>query len=383
MEVSKNSILCLFLIMPFMKMPAFSEVRILSLAFDAWFILAAMLILLKAIHVKYHPSRVVIVNGVFQLYVFLNTFLQSGFSSSVFRNTIGVVFALAVIDMFLCIDKYAVYKNLMFSFAAFMILNILCGNGKIFDTYLFGQRTNLTTIAMPMMVIAVILCASEPWVRGHRGLLCAVGVICVGGLFLILREAVSTALLALGIMAVCYGIFSISVFQRMEKLPSYAVSIGLVIYNFIVVIFQSFGYMKYIFQTLLGESMTLTGRLQIWSNAMMAFLEKPIWGYGYRQLIVSRGAYAIATGYVHNNYLQCCVDGGVIALILFIILLLTSVRFLRFNSSREHRLLLAACVGMGVAMISEALTSYNYYYFFLLLAEFIGEETYYTEIEKA
>lgn len=195
-----------------------------------------------------------------------------------------------------------------------------------------------------------------------------VSCIILPNMIFMLRESVSTAIV--GIM-VTVGFIVMAKYSAINRIKSYVWVIGLTLYNFMIVTVQSFDYMSLLFG-MLGESMTMTGRLAIWTNTISAFMEKPIFGYGFRMKMIARGAYATATTYVHNNFLQFCIDGGLIALLLFILLLVFSVSPIDNLRSRSNKAIVAILIGFEIAMISEVLTSYSYFYVFLAIANYLA-----------
>lgn len=75
---------------------------------------------------------------------------------------------------------------------------------------------------------------------------------------------------------------------------------------------------------------------------------------------------------MHNNFLQFCIDGGLIALLLFILLLVFSVSPIDNLRSRSNKAIVAILIGFEIAMISEVLTSYSYFYVFLAIANYLA-----------
>lgn len=368
MKISKRELKFLLLLIPFFKPAGFSEIAIISRIYDVWFILAMLGIATNAISLRYSPSKVSVLNSVLQAYLFVNTCFHGGFSASLIRNTIGVAFVIIHVEMYLHKDERIVWKNLLRLFAVYSVLNALCGKSTFFQEYLFGPRTNVTTVSYPLMaIVAMMSYCGKIRIKNPVTLFLVLCTI-VPNLLIMFRESVSTAII--GIMVSILMLFA-SKFAIVKSIKPYVMVIVLEVYNFIVVSLQSFDYMSSLF-SLLGESMTMTGRLQIWSNAIMLFIQKPILGYGYRLQSVARGIYATNTTYVHNNFLQFCIDGGLIALLLFSAIMVMAVARIKSVNNRVSRISIAVLLGFEVAMISEVLTSYNYFYIFLVLVEYMS-----------
>lgn len=360
---SNTGLQFLLLIIPFFKLTGFSQIASTSKIFDAWFMVASAVILYKVFFGKYSPSKIVKVCSVLQLYLFISTVIRGGFSTNLIRNTIGIILIMILVDMYININRMAVYKSIMGLFFVYSILNFFIKKGSIFGEYLFGARTNLTTVATPIIMTVAFIIFSDIRMMKQKSMLFMAAAVTVTNLILIFREAVSTAIIAIAVAIIFYMLFNIEMFR---KVNAYTYILAGVVYNFIIVTFQSFGYLKAIFN-LLGENMTMTGRLLIWSNTITAFLKKPIFGYGVDMQLISRGGYSLETTYVHNNFLQFCMDGGIIALILFVWLLLVTVKDAGKLRTMQAKVVLAMNMGLIIAMISEAFTSRNFYYVLLLL----------------
>ena len=352
------------LILPFFKLAGMSEYRWLSALFDALFLFSALVTVLLLVRERFRMSALARLNWALQGYLFVLTAIRGGLDSSLVRNTLGVALAVCLLEWWLLRSPRVVLEGLLWLFAAYALANAALGHGGLFQTYLFGQRTTLTVIGLPMMAVACYA-GSLGYQKTRRlrfWVLAAAILLGIGGMMV--REAVSTALLGAGVALAMVLLLRGGLLARIR--PA-AYVLGIAGYNFVIVGVQQFSYMRFLIETVLGKSMTLTGRLSIWNLTLAAILRKPVFGYGFRQLFVSRGAYATATAYVHNNFLQFWADGGIIGLALFLCLLVVAVRRIPLREGVAPRLLFAWFVGMGMAMISEAMTAYNYFYLVLVL----------------
>ena len=368
MKIEKRDLKFVFVLLPFFKLTGFTEIGFISKIFDVLLAVSIANIFLNIIKIKYRPSRFSQINMLLQLYLFVNTCIQGGFSTSLIRNTVALIFVVIHVEMCLWKNEEIVWNGILKLFSFYSILNVACGKGIIFHEYLFGPRTNITTLSYPMIMITLLLVYCRK--INIKRIISAVLVSCIilPNMFFMLRESVSTAIV--GIM-VTVGFIVMAKYSAINRIKSYVWVIGLTLYNFVIVTVQSFDYMSLLFG-MLGESMTMTGRLAIWTNTIAAFMEKPIFGYGFRMKMIARGAYATATTYVHNNFLQFCIDGGLIALLLFILLLVFAVSPIDNLRSRSNKAIVAILIGFEIAMISEVLTSYSYFYVFLAIANYLA-----------
>ena len=370
MKISKKLLINLFLLIPFFKLPGFSEYRVISSLFDMWFVLSCVCIVLKVACYRYRPSVVTTIVIVREAYMFLLTVYKGGFSTPLIRNTLGAAIVCLLVDYQLNKNAKSMCRTIALMFTIYTVLNLLAGNGMVFNTYLFGQRTNFTIISFPMMLIMVIFVAAYTKGQDRRRFQRYASLVILINSFFILKESVSTAILGMVIFLVLYAVFYRIKF---DKIPATVYVIILVIYNFAIVFLQNFDYMKFIFENLLGESMTMTGRLVIWNNAILTFLQKPLFGYGYAMANVSRGQYATSTSYVHNDFLQHCVEGGIVDLALFVLILVFAVRFFKkYSSSKLKCAMLAGILGLEITMGSEVPSSLNYFFVLMVLSEYFS-----------
>jgi O-antigen ligase len=87
-----------------------------------------------------------------------------------------------------------------------------------------------------------------------------------------------------------------------------------------------------------GRSRTLTGRLDLWTLGWQAFLERPLVGWGFDNLLTlsAQSLNRISYGQFHNGYLDMLVRGGILgALIAVTFIGVLTLRIL--NAMRWHR----------------------------------------------
>lgn len=96
-----------------------------------------------------------------------------------------------------------------------------------------------------------------------------------------------------------------------------------------IVFVQRYNYLSFILRDLYSDNLTFSGRVTIWRAAINAFERSPLIGYGVRagttDIVNILGVGAWAT-HCHNQILQIMFEGGVIALILFLILVTVNIK---------------------------------------------------------
>lgn len=92
---------------------------------------------------------------------------------------------------------------------------------------------------------------------------------------------------------------------------------------FLIIILQRVDFFASFITVVLKKNLTFNGRIPIWANAIMRIGQKPLLGYGYLTgtEFISLIGRAPATD-AHNYFLTLTVNGGFIALLFFLIILL-------------------------------------------------------------
>ena len=119
------------------------------------------------------------------------------------------------------------------------------------------------------------------------------------------------------------------------------------------------------------DATTLNGRVFIWNEAMTLIEKKPITGYGAYGVLLQMFWHATGDGmnYAHNELLQKMMDGGVVLLVAFLLLLFAYVKPIqRLRQDRRFMAMTSLClIAMLFIMIFESLTEYYYIFIFLSL----------------
>ncbi len=364
-NVLKNRMVFIVLLLPFIKLPGMGEYASTDFLMDMMFAFSTVVLLYVAFRIKYRPNVVLKLAFLLQTYLFLVTIYYGSLTLTLLRNTIGVFIAMVLVDIWIRRNDFIVYDSMLILFVLYTLANVFLGYGRFFETYLFGQRTNLTSISVPMIFLSVYAAYVQYRRTGRPWYIAALGVIFFLNLYLIAREAVSTAMMAILLFPMLICLLRI---RLLEKIKPVFYLLAFSVYNILFFTLQKFEMFRFIITGIFGESMTLTGRTLIWANAINGFVQRPLFGYGVKMLWVSRGEYSTSTAMVHNNLLQFLTEGGVTGLVLFLIMIAAAVRRLCIRRDRmEDILLLAALCSMFTSMITEVLTLYNYFYFMIVL----------------
>lgn len=139
---------------------------------------------------------------------------------------------------------------------------------------------------------------------------------------------------------------------------------------------------------IMGHNVSLNGRMLIWENAFEEILVNPVTGYGafgvFLNIFWRRSMEVPARmNYAHNEFLQRLLDGGVILLVAFFVLMLWYLKYARKHKDKLQKnipnLFLFAFL---LVMLIESVTEYYYFIVFLSLMAFLPEFTEIYDKEK-
>ena len=229
-------------------------------------------------------------------------------------------------------------------------------------SYLLGIRTRVTDCIFPAILLALLYDSGSHRRWGWRTM-----VAVASGIVQIATLQVATAWVGLAVTAAFYlavtarphrgGLFS----MRGATVMGAAATL-LVVFARVQVFFAEQ------IEELLGKSVSLTGRTDLWDAAFPILADSPLFGYGINSDFGNfiPGPEGLLWQ-AHNQYLQIAYDGGLAAVGLFIALLWTASA--RADASRCNPRARAAFVSVYAAMSVMAISEiyvYNMALFYLI-----------------
>ena len=137
-----------------------------------------------------------------------------------------------------------------------------------------------------------------------------------------------------------------------------------------IIFFQVQKYFSFIIENVLKKDVTFTKRTKIWENFFKAIKNKPILGYGV--LKTDDSLKTINAVSAHNQILQVYYQGGIFALLVFLVIIFLALKELHkhFNNklAKTYTVLLFSLLIMGLA---EAI-AIRYFLFILTFCDSIG-----------
>ena len=229
-------------------------------------------------------------------------------------------------------------------------------------SYLLGIRTRVTDCIFPAILLALLYDSGSHRRWGWRTVLAL-----TSGIVQIVTLQVATAWVGAAIMAVVY--LAVRLHLRAGGLLSMrgATVLGVAV-TLLVVVARVQTYFAAQIEGLLGKSVTMTGRTDLWDTAIPILADSPLFGYGINsQFGAFIPAFKGLLWQAHNQYLQIAYDGGLVAVGLFIALLWTASA--RADASRcstpARAAFIAVYTAMSVMSVSEIYV-YNMGMFYLL-----------------
>ena len=229
-------------------------------------------------------------------------------------------------------------------------------------SYLLGIRTRVTDCVFPAILLALLYDSGSRRRWGWRTVLAL-----TSGIVQIVTLQVATAWVGAAIMAVVY--LAVRLHLRAGGLLSMrgATILGVAV-TLLVVVARVQTYFAAQIEGLLGKSVTMTGRTDLWDAAIPILADSPLFGYGINsQFGAFIPAFKGLLWQAHNQYLQIAYDGGLVAVGLFIALLWTASA--RADASRcstpARAAFIAVYTAMSVMSVSEIYV-YNMGMFYLL-----------------
>ncbi|CAD6881819.1 hypothetical protein [Methylomonas albis] len=199
-------------------------------------------------------------------------------------------------------------------------LGAICVDGvwiSISSLFLIDNKNKTTTV----LAVLLLICASYCLVKADS------------------MTSILVSLAMVFIIGWCKFIRSSSGSIRLMKIILVMFSLFMVMASLFVFKPEIFT-IEYFFKAI-GRDSTFTGRASLWETALNGFYEKPIFGWGEDNLLTFHKHYHQSFGQLHNGYFDLLVRGGIVAIVLFLIILLQIYRgILRLAKSNNQSYIL-------------------------------------------
>lgn len=337
---------------------------------------AVQIIFLFAMVVKFFYSRHKI-NSMLTLcfvYCFASFFQTLLFSSDGILNWGLTAVTLLSVALYLSLyfQSYRVvlieiWQTMSFLYLLINLISLVFVNFS-FDAVIFlGSRIGITSFALMLISLSFMLDALSMKRLSLRTL--ASVIIVVLNVYIC---NVSTAWVGISLLVTSYALFRFTpLFSRVKA--SSAFLAGTIVSALEVCLrFQEF--FSGLIAGVLGKSLSLTGRTYIWDLALLEISESPVWGHGVAKLgaggVFMDGAYWP----MHNSLLQVIYEGGLLNLLVYLSLVVLSLRKCkRIMDSHISSIFAATMLAFSIAGITSSV-AYSSCFFALITMGYIWGE---------
>lgn len=358
-ELLNKKIFYYFILIPFFKPGYFETIGILDIIFNLWRVVSSGIIVL--VYMKNNKaSKFMIYLFLFQIILLYSTIINSG---DIVRMVMYIAMNLgicAVIELGLMYNKEmfieSFYKLINLIVWINFILFIIFPNGIYTNAAGRGNFIDIDNLIAPVLIVAILISIICSYIKFKKikGKYIITIIISVITIILVWPATAVVALFgSLGLIIVniiskkIYTIFNIYTY------------LGLYVLSFFgFVIFQFQNKFSLIIETLLGKSLTFSGRTIIWENFIEVLKQSEYLKWIGRGVQPSNTLYVHKFGmstHLHNQIFNIILESGFIGLLLFTIIIVIVVKVLYKNRCVYlSKVLSAILFGFFVLMLMEA-----------------------------
>ena len=241
-----------------------------------------------------------------------------------------------------------------------------------FSIYSYRAEETFRDLIFPLLACtAIYLFVNLKQADGKTKKLAIIKSSIIGAVSLvtILKFKIATAIVGIAMFAAAFFVF-----WKLKKLRKiWIIVVASLLLNVLVVNFRITDWFEWLISGILGKSMNLSGRTEIWNIANDIVRKKLVFGYG----MADNGGF-VWWGYVnspksywqaHNQWLQLLYDGGLVALVLFILMILYSEKKLKEANGIVVSIHLACLLAFMVMMVAEIYSYTPYFYIMIFLGQ--------------
>lgn len=344
-----NEWLTMLLLFPFFKSSGFDVIPVLSLLCNAMLMIECVLFtLLVFLEKKTNPYYLLIV--CFEVWNYILAPIISGAEGpSMFYLAGGLGM------MSLCLLGFSVnYKKFLKALCKMLTLMIVANflvmlvfpegiaKGSDEKIYLFGLRVGFPLVVIPGLMFNMIrddLC-------GRRSFNTKLCFVC--GLLSILFQWVATGIVEL--IAIAGMLFLLKGNAKIRQVKFWMIALGILVVNFLITLWSTDNAFLNTVTSLLGRDAGFTGRTDIWPEVVKSLQRSPIAGFGLNATVLVQTSLKSA----HNQWLHVAMEGGYTAMILMLLAVLASCKYVsKFKKECWYNTVCACFTGLLVGCITE------------------------------
>lgn len=323
----KKNLILIFLIVPFLEPLCFKE-SIIDEIYSAYKIISFVIIvciytvfIAKKNSWKFSKYTIIII--IYQLSLYISTFINKGNYSAMIGNTISVLSLAMIVEIYAKGDNFRkilkIFNNILTTYTIINLLSVLIGSSNN-NIYFLGIDNRFIFFLLPNCFITILIDLID-----YDKITIKSYIIIALALFQCVYVWAVSAVLSL-VLLLLYAalLYNWKIFKKMT-LNKYLIII--MVMNLLLVFFQIQNYFEYFIVDILHKDLMLSGRVYTWNAALEIIKEHPIFGIGGTSYTQKSTLFYRSDGHAHNLILNILVNGGIVSLIIMIF------SFLKINNN--------------------------------------------------
>lgn len=375
MKISKNFMIYLICLLPFLEMPRFGYIQSINSIFLVFKIASALIVVLLVL--KYRNINKL--NSFIIVYCFIiiiSTIINKGEIFNTISDAIGIIVPFFLIDIYLnklslrqLLLPIVVILTIYASITSIQILkvpfNIFVVHGLrdnytslFYDQYgpvfALGDTKRFSFMILPLVTFMLLL--NKNFKKSFFCKICTV-YICSISMFILTYCWAVSAMIMLTILIFTYIFLEINKNYFITKIINAKIFFYLYIILNILLTMTSFVDKFGTLLAVFGKSITLSGRTYIWQRGIEYIKLKPILGYGVNTELTMNRFWNLV--HLHNYLINCLYIGGIILMVTILYILYMLQKKLSSNISLDSaKILSAAYIGFLILSLTDTV-EYN------------------------
>ncbi len=361
----------ILLLMSYFKPAVITKVPSLNEVIDIMRIIFSIAILFAYIG-KRKYSKFILMLLAFQGTIVISTIFNNGNIKSAIIIMITIVTLCMFIELCLYNSVKEFFIAVWYLFATLIVIELvlmfLYPNGLIdvgvFQQryHLLGHRNQMVQILAPL--VAIFLVKSIVYYEKITNIT-IIMITCI--LLSLYLCGSSTALVGVILIVIYFLLFYKGIFKKIITFNK--VIVVYTITYILIVIVQAQEKFKFFIEVVLNKSLTMSSRTFIWNNAieLVKQCKTPLWGYGMGNISIP--VWGDVYSHPHNQILNIILEGGYIAIILFILILFICGKQLnKFRQNDSAKIFVYFIFVILVVMLTEYYGSSLMFFMLLTMA---------------
>ncbi|MDQ1143766.1 O-antigen ligase [Bacillus sp. SORGH_AS 510] len=364
-KIYRSRALLFFLLFPYIYPIGLDAIPVFKILFIIWGLVSMVCVVylyfFRGFVVRLYPALII----VFHFFLLIITLYINGDIPAGLKKLFLFPCAVLLCDLWCRKNPKLLLKTMLDVFFFEQIFNLLFWNVKIFenDQFLLGIRTDFPIVGFLTIYVALLCRYLKIGGTKYKAYIAI-----VASILSIFLAWVSTGIVALLLLFALLVMIRFRWFERLLNFCDNTKLIPLGIFlNYGFVFSSTSNIFSGFITSFLGESTDLNGRGIIWKLTLRAVAESPWLGYGVYGIYIEMPEWwGVSYNYVHTQSLQLLIDGGIVALVCFLLILIVIGK--EINRGQDYfikklsTIVLFACM---IMMIPEVIT--NYCWSFVLL----------------